>query len=220
MKAKTRESISLAMRFYIFRRDKFTCQYCGAKAPDTALHVEHIVPVAKGGANDPENLCAACIRCNTGKGVEDRDCNEERPPTRMERQLWEERESLEAQVDQVSSDIERIERRLWWARAVYASGHPDLRMILLLMATSSATYGGDQCFLDYEDIERTALPTDRVWRALTGLMRTGYLSPDVCWCNGGLGLELAPAVRQDRHFLRRALPRDFRWVAEVGFVHG
>ncbi len=36
-------------RFDILRRDKFTCQYCGRSAPDVELHVDHIIPRAKGG---------------------------------------------------------------------------------------------------------------------------------------------------------------------------
>lgn len=62
-----REPISARVRFEIFERDGFTCQYCGAKAPDVELHVDHIVPVSKGGTNDPGNLVTACARCNLGK---------------------------------------------------------------------------------------------------------------------------------------------------------
>jgi len=38
-------------RFEVLKRDRFRCQYCGASAPDALLHVDHIVPVAKGGDN-------------------------------------------------------------------------------------------------------------------------------------------------------------------------
>jgi hypothetical protein len=56
------------LRFEVFKRDKFTCQYCGKKAPDVVLHVDHIQPVVAGGANDLLNLVAACVDCNLGKG--------------------------------------------------------------------------------------------------------------------------------------------------------
>jgi len=65
-----RKSISKKLRFEVFKRDNFTCQYCGAKAPDVLLHVDHITPVAKGGKNTLMNLITACENCNAGKGAE------------------------------------------------------------------------------------------------------------------------------------------------------
>lgn len=49
----------------ILRRDKFVCQYCGAK---NSLTVDHVIPKSKGGSNTWENLVAACITCNNRKG--------------------------------------------------------------------------------------------------------------------------------------------------------
>ncbi|MCR4411673.1 MAG: HNH endonuclease [Thermoguttaceae bacterium] len=51
----------------MFKRDSFTCQYCGRKAPDVLLEVDHIDPVAKGGAHDILNLITSCKDCNAGK---------------------------------------------------------------------------------------------------------------------------------------------------------
>ncbi|MFU3348324.1 HNH endonuclease [Pseudomonas aeruginosa] len=62
-----RESIRKSVRFEVFKRDNFTCQYCGAKAPDVVLHVDHINPVSKGGDNEIINLVTACLPCNLGK---------------------------------------------------------------------------------------------------------------------------------------------------------
>lgn len=56
-------------RFAILERDHYTCQYCGAKAPDVQLEVDHIKPVSKGGTNDLDNLTTACAECNIGKGA-------------------------------------------------------------------------------------------------------------------------------------------------------
>ena len=66
---KKRESISKKMRFEVFKRDSFTCQYCGRKAPDVVLHVDHITPVSKGGKNALMNLVTSCFDCNMGKGA-------------------------------------------------------------------------------------------------------------------------------------------------------
>lgn len=62
-----RKQISTRQRFEIFKRDDFTCQYCGAHPPDATLHVDHITPVAAGGSSDDDNLVTACDKCNLGK---------------------------------------------------------------------------------------------------------------------------------------------------------
>lgn len=66
-----RKSISKSLRFEVFKRDKFTCQYCGKSAPDVVLEVDHLKPVAKGGTNDILNLITACKDCNRGKGAKE-----------------------------------------------------------------------------------------------------------------------------------------------------
>lgn len=66
-KAKKRIAIGKQQRFEVFKRDSFTCQYCGSKAPDVVLHVDHINPVSKGGANEIINLITSCLACNLGK---------------------------------------------------------------------------------------------------------------------------------------------------------
>jgi hypothetical protein len=60
-------AISRRLRFEVLRRDGYTCRYCGAKAPDVVLTVDHVIPVTLGGGDDPRNLVAACQDCNAGK---------------------------------------------------------------------------------------------------------------------------------------------------------
>lgn len=62
-----RTAIPKSIRFEVFKRDKFTCQYCGLSAPDVILEIDHIRPVSKGGTNDILNLVTACRDCNRGK---------------------------------------------------------------------------------------------------------------------------------------------------------
>jgi hypothetical protein len=64
-----RGPISKKLRFEIFKRDSFTCQYCGKKAPDVILQCDHIKPVAEGGTTDILNLLTSCVECNSGKGA-------------------------------------------------------------------------------------------------------------------------------------------------------
>jgi len=65
---KARSRITKKVRFEVFKRDSFKCQYCGASSPDVVLHVDHIKPVYEGGGSDMLNLITACQPCNSGKG--------------------------------------------------------------------------------------------------------------------------------------------------------
>jgi len=62
-----RKQTSKRLRFEIFKRDLFTCQYCGKQPPDVVLEIDHIHPVADGGKTEPLNLTTACADCNAGK---------------------------------------------------------------------------------------------------------------------------------------------------------
>lgn len=62
-------AISKSLRFEIFKRDGFTCQYCGRQTPVVTLEVDHIIPRAEQGTDDPNNLVTACFDCNRGKGA-------------------------------------------------------------------------------------------------------------------------------------------------------
>ncbi len=66
--AVERGEISDSLRYDILNRDDFTCVICGASARlGVRLHVDHIIPVSKGGKSDPSNLRTLCERCNMGK---------------------------------------------------------------------------------------------------------------------------------------------------------
>ena len=63
--------ISLGLRYFILKRDSFRCAACG-RSPATehglVLHIDHIVPWAKGGSTIAANLRVLCVHCNLGKG--------------------------------------------------------------------------------------------------------------------------------------------------------
>lgn len=61
-----KRSLSPSDKLRILRRDEFTCRGCGEAGTD--LHVDHIIPVSKGGTDDDENLQALCVDCNQEKG--------------------------------------------------------------------------------------------------------------------------------------------------------
>jgi hypothetical protein len=65
----SRKSLSKKLRFDVFKRDNFACQYCGATPPKVVLEVDHIDPVALGGLDEIDNLITACFPCNRGKSA-------------------------------------------------------------------------------------------------------------------------------------------------------
>ena len=80
-----RKQISKKVRFEVFKRDKFQCQYCGRNAPDIVLNIDHIKPVAKGGDNELYNLITSCFDCNSGK--KDRLLSDDRAVSKQKKQL-------------------------------------------------------------------------------------------------------------------------------------
>jgi hypothetical protein len=60
-------SISKKIRFEVFKRDNFTCGYCGKTPPAAILEIDHIEPTSRGGSDDINNLITSCFDCNRGK---------------------------------------------------------------------------------------------------------------------------------------------------------
>ena len=58
----------LRLRFQILQKYNFTCQYCGRKAPECILEIDHKYPKSKGGLDRIENYILSCRDCNIGKG--------------------------------------------------------------------------------------------------------------------------------------------------------
>ena len=66
----TRRTIPLKDRWEVLKRDDYTCKKCGASPSrdhQVELEVDHVVPVARGGGNEIENLQTLCKKCNQGK---------------------------------------------------------------------------------------------------------------------------------------------------------
>ena len=100
MSDKTRKPISKRVRFEVFKRDSFKCQYCGATAPEVVLHVDHIKALANGGTDDITNLVTSCDSCNLGKGARPLDQNSAVAKSRAQSEaLQERREQLEMMME-------------------------------------------------------------------------------------------------------------------------
>lgn len=51
----------------LLRSQKSRCWWCGMELADT-FHIDHRIPLSRGGSNAPENLCISCPKCNLSKG--------------------------------------------------------------------------------------------------------------------------------------------------------
>jgi 5-methylcytosine-specific restriction endonuclease McrA len=51
----------------LFKRDRYTCQYCGTQPGPEELTVDHVVARSRGGVSSWENCVLACVECNKVK---------------------------------------------------------------------------------------------------------------------------------------------------------
>ena len=64
---RKREALSLRKRFFVLKRDHFSCVHCGASGVGVRLEVHHRFPFAKGGSDALVNLETLCYDCNRGQ---------------------------------------------------------------------------------------------------------------------------------------------------------
>lgn len=69
--ARKRKGLGKKLRFQVFHRDGFTCQYCGRRPPQVVLQPDHVLAHSKGGSDTLDNLITSCEDCNQGKGDAD-----------------------------------------------------------------------------------------------------------------------------------------------------
>ena len=131
-----RKTLTKAIRFEVFKRDHFTCQYCGRKAPEAILEVDHIVPVAEGGTNDILNLVTSCRDCNRGKGKRKLDDNATVLKQRAELELMAERQEQVAMMVQWKNEMSAMDNMLienlsdyWITITGYDTGETGIRML-------------------------------------------------------------------------------------------
>lgn len=64
-----RLDVTNQVRYAVMKRDRFRCRLCGLDASTTTLHIDHIIPVCRGGGASMDNLQTLCEKCNLGKGA-------------------------------------------------------------------------------------------------------------------------------------------------------
>jgi len=99
-------SVSTRTRFEVFKRDNFTCQYCGQTPPNVTLECDHIVPRCEGGEDKKTNLVTACFQCNRGKASIPLDNVAEPLSDVMERE-----QELEGQMKRYTSWLKKKSKR-------------------------------------------------------------------------------------------------------------
>lgn len=106
-----RKSLTKTVRFEVFKRDSFACQYCGRKSPDIILQVDHIEPVTKGGTNDLLNLLTSCKDCNAGQS--------DKQPSNST--VLEKRRKL---LEELQERKEQIEMMIQWQKSLLELNDP------------------------------------------------------------------------------------------------
>lgn len=125
MKTK-RRSLSKKLRFDLFKRDEFTCQYCGSTPPKVVLEVDHIKPVSQGGDNDIDNLVTSCFDCNRGKGSRTLDVAPDTVQRKREK-LMEREEQIKAFERAKKRKSRRINKAIKQVEEVFQEDYPNKR---------------------------------------------------------------------------------------------
>jgi 5-methylcytosine-specific restriction endonuclease McrA len=66
----------------LFKRDKFSCQYCGCRPGSEELTIDHVIPRSHGGVTSWKNCAVACVDCNAKKA--DRNPEQAHMPLRKQ----------------------------------------------------------------------------------------------------------------------------------------
>jgi 5-methylcytosine-specific restriction endonuclease McrA len=56
-------------RKVVWERDEGKCQWCGCDVPYKEMHLDHVIPLAKGGEHSYANTQVLCASCNGRKGA-------------------------------------------------------------------------------------------------------------------------------------------------------
>ena len=113
-----RKTLSKKLRFEIFKRDSFICQYCGNHPPSVILEVDHIVPVVDGGDNSQDNLITSCFDCNRGKGKNSLDSTP-KPLKERQAELEEQEDQIQGYADVMLARRQRIEDHAWLVADIF-----------------------------------------------------------------------------------------------------
>lgn len=211
--ATRRKAISKKVRFDVFKRDSFKCQYCGKSAPDVVLHIDHIQPVSKGGMNDIHNLLTACAECNGGKGgTELHDDSAIQKQRQQLQELNERREQLEMMLKWREGLTEICEAGASavaeaWAEALEnafylnESGQREAKALVKKFGVSEVLESIDIAtdrHLSYENGRPTAESANHAWRMVAKICQ----------------FRSKPKHVQELHYVRGIMRNRFHYINE------
>lgn len=165
-------AIRPSVRFDVFKRDQFTCTYCGKRPPDATLEVDHIIPIVEGGGDEPENLTTACWDCNRGKRGVPLDREPEALPSIAERtELVKERErqlrEYHAAVEAAAARQDEQFNRVWnawfdvWGEKelsrYHTPGKSALKRYIDIVGESSVLDAMDECARKFSYVNNDAV---------------------------------------------------------------
>lgn len=159
-----RKSLSPKTRFEVFKRDSFTCQYCGKSAPSVVLRCDHIIAVASGGTNSITNLITACVDCNSGKGA--RALSDEAVVLKQK-----------AQLDLLQERRAQIEMMAEWQKSLIQSENLEVDALAEIWASVA------NCGISLNDYGRQVLARllkTFTFTELAEAMRAGVVGYKVC----------------------------------------
>lgn len=207
-----RKAISKKVRFEVFKRDSFKCQYCGKGSPDVILEIDHISPVSKGGDSDILNLITACKDCNSGKS--DRELSDDSAIQKQRQQLEElneRREQLEMMlkwregmkgVDEMSLDAALKTWKESSGRSLNDRGLTELKKLIRKYGLASALEAIEISCEQYieldEDGRGTQESAERAFMKIGGILR----------------FKAKPDYMQDLYYIRGILRNRLHYVNE------
>jgi hypothetical protein len=188
-----RKSTGKKARFEVFKRDKFTCQYCGRKAPDVVLVCDHISPVARGGESTLLNLITSCVDCNSGKGATPLDDQSALAKQRAElERLAERREQIDmllewsrglsaTSTDEIDALCQRFSEMVGASITVNDRGRTDVKKWLRTFGLADLLSAADIAVTQYVRLDasgKTDMGTVEVaWKKIPGIARISKLPP-------------------------------------------
>lgn len=123
-----RKNLGNKLRFEVFKRDLFRCQYCGKTPPSVVLEVDHIHPVSKGGNNEIDNLLTACFECNRGKNKNELTTIPEATGAKTE--LLKEKELQYIEFQKIQLKIEkRVQKEVDIIEATFKVYYPKMNFL-------------------------------------------------------------------------------------------
>jgi len=113
---RRRREASGMKRMRIYMRDKYRCQYCGARKSVNDLTLDHILPRSRGGDNSPVNIVTACVPCNNRKS--------NRTPDEARMPLLTTQTALRVKLERVVL-CHYAEARSQWRKYLFMDMHDD-----------------------------------------------------------------------------------------------